>query len=408
LERLGVAFIGAGFSARFHLRGFVGIRNADVVAVYSRSEKSSKEFASLAEQLGFERPKVYTNVYDMLKDPKVNAVWITTPNDTHLTYAKAVAEEARQGKGNIVGIAIEKPLARNYREAKEIVDLVEKAGLLHGYLENQIYMPSYIRGKEVVWNYGAKYSGRPYLARAAEEHSGPHAPWFWKPSISGGGVLIDMACHSIEASRDMLIDPAKDKSSLKPKSVYGEIAFLKWAKAKYAEELKRRFNVDFLKEPAEDYALVVITYEDDQGELAMTEARTSWSFVGAGLRLTFEVLGPEYSLYINTLQPELFTFLSRNIKIPPSEAFVEKQNADQGLMPVIPDEAVTYGYQAEDRAMVDSFLKGKMPYENLRDGLLVVSLMMLAYLSAERGSKVNYSVGLIEDYIPKVARQQPG
>lgn len=407
LDRLGIGFIGAGFAARFHLRGLVGVRNADVVAVYSRTEKSAKEFASLAEDLGFKRPKIYTDLYEMLRDPSVKAVWITTPNDLRVEHVRAVAEEARQGRGNIVGVAIEKPLARNYREAREVVDLVERAGLLHGYLENQVFMPSFTRGKDVVWSYGARYSGRPYLARAAEEHSGPHSSWFWRPSSSGGGVLLDMACHSIEASRDMLVDPSKGKDSLKPKRILGKIGFLKWAKEKYAGEVKKRFGVDFQREPAEDYALVVITYEDDAGEILITEARTSWAFVGAGLRLTFEVLGPEYSLYISTHQPELFTFLSRNIKIPPSEAFVEKQNADQGLMPVIPDEAVTYGYQAEDRHMVESFLKRRTPYENLRDGLLVVELMMLAYLSAERGHEVEYSRTLVEDYIPPVARKIP-
>ncbi|RLE68030.1 MAG: gfo/Idh/MocA family oxidoreductase, partial [Thermoprotei archaeon] len=126
--------------------------------------------------------------------------------------------------------------------------------------------------------------------------------------------------------------------------------------------------------------------------------------IGAGLRLTFEVLGPEYSLSINTLQPELFTFFSRNVKIPPSEEFVEKQNADQGLMPVIPDEAVTYGYQAEDRYMVESFLAGKQPEENWHDGLLVVQLMMLAYLSAERKQKLDFRPELVEEYIPPVQR----
>lgn len=116
------------------------------------------------------------------------------------------------------------------------------------------------------------------------------------------------------------------------------------------------------------------------------------------------MLGPEYSLYVTTHQPELFAFMSRNVKIPPSEAFIEKQNSDQGLMPIIPDEAVTYGYQAEDRHMVESFLRKRMPWENLRDGLLVVELMMLAYLSAEKGQEINYERTLIEDYIPRIAK----
>jgi predicted dehydrogenase len=403
---LKVGFIGAGFVAKFHARAFSMVKNAEIVAVYSRTEKSAKELASFIEHLGFKKPRVYVDLYDFLRDKELEVVWILVPNDIHLKMTEAIVEEVTQGRSNIVGVAIEKPLARNVAEAEKMVQLVEKAGLLHGYLENQVFMPSVSRGKDVVWNMGAKYSGRPYLARAAEEHSGPHNAWFWVPSISGGGVLLDMMCHSIEAARYFLLKPGEDKSTLKPKYIYGEIGFLKWIKKQYVEDLKKRFGIDFLKEPAEDYAFSMITYEDEEGSLVVSEARTSWAFVGAGLRLTFEVLGPEYSLSINTLQPELFTFISRNIKIPPTEEFVEKQNAEQGLMPIIPDEAFTYGYQAEDAHMVNSFIERKMPNETWHDGLLVVQLMMHAYLSAEKGAKIPFEPAQVRDYIPPVARSK--
>ncbi len=404
MDKLGVGIIGAGFAAKFHVKGWVGVRSSEITAIYSRTEARARELAALCEQLGVGKPKVYTGIHDMLRDPAVNAVWIVSPNYTRLEVVKAVAEEARQGRGNLVGVACEKPLARNVKEAREMLNLIEKAGLLHGYLENQVFMPSVVRGKEVIWRFGAKYSGRPYLARAAEEHGGPHAPWFWKPTLSGGGVLLDMMCHSLEAARYMMWDSESGKDSIKPRKVWGDIASLKWTRRGYAEQLKQNYGVDYSAEPAEDYATAVVLYEDEEGGAVLTEAHTSWSFIGAGLRLTFEVLGPEYSLSINTLQPELFTFFSRRVKIPPSEEFVEKQNADQGLMPVIPDEAVTYGYQAEDRYMVECFLRGKQPDENWWDGLFIVQLMMLAYLSAEKGQKLNFDPALVEDYVPPVQR----
>lgn len=404
MEKLGVGIIGAGFAAKFHVKGWVGVRNSEITAIYSRTEAHARELAALCEQLGVGKPRVYTDIYSMLRDPAVNAVWITSPNYTRLDVVRAIAEEARQGGGNLVGVACEKPLARNVKEGREMLNLVEKAGLLHGYLENQVFMPSVVRGKEVIWRFGAKYSGRPYLARAAEEHGGPHSPWFWKPTLSGGGVLLDMMCHSLEAARYVMWNPESGKENIKPRKVWGDIASLKWTRKGYLEQLRQTYGVDYSAEPAEDYATAIVFYEDEDGNAVLTETHTSWSFIGAGLRLTFEVLGPEYSLSINTLQPELFTFFSRRVKIPPSEEFVEKQNADQGLMPVIPDEAVTYGYQAEDRYMVECFLRGKQPDENWLDGLFIVQLMMLAYLSAEKGQKLNFDPALVEDYIPPVQR----
>jgi predicted dehydrogenase len=338
----------------------------------------------------------------MLADEEVNAVWVMTPNFARLETVKAITEEARQGKGNLVGVACEKPLGRTVDEAEEMVKLVEKTGLLHGYLENQAYAPSVVRGRDAIWRYGARKTGRPYLARAAEEHGGPHMPWFWDPRRSGGGVLLDMACHSIEASRLLLTDPEKP-GSLKPVTVQGDIRSLKWTREPARSQLLKQYGVDYAEAPAEDYASVNITYDDD-GDSVLSEAKVSWCYTGPGLRLSMEVLGPEYSISMNSLQQELSVFLSRNVKSGQSEDFVEKQAAEQGLMPIVPDEAAAYGYAAECRHMTNAFRRGVMPSESWLDGLLVTRLMMLAYKSAEKGKTLRYSPEAVRGYVPSVAK----
>lgn len=404
MDKLGVGFIGSGFVAKFHALAMTGVRNAEIAAIYNVREGSARRLAGYVEELGIGKPKVYTDLRDMLSDRSVNAVWILNPNFARLDVVKVIAEESSQGKTDLIGVCCEKPLARNADEAEEMVRLVEKAGLIHGYLENQVFAPAVVRGKEAIWRYGAKYTGRPYLSRAAEEHGGPHSAWFWNPILSGGGVLLDMTCHSLEANRYLLIDPEKPKDSLKPITVQSMVASLKWGKDPYLSTLRSRYNVDYSVTPAEDYALTTVVYEDEDGELALAEARTSWSFIGPGLRLTFEVLGPEYSITINSLQQELNVFFSRNVKIPPTEEFVEKQAAEQGLMPIIPNEAITYGYQDEDRHMVECFLKREKPREDWNDGLLVVRLMMAAYLSAEEGKRIRFNPERLKGYRPQVAK----
>jgi predicted dehydrogenase len=402
LDKLGVGFIGSGFVARFHALSWTGIRNAEIAAIYNVREGSARQLSKFAESLGVGKPKVYTDLREMLSDPSVNAVWIVNPNFMRLEVVRVIAEEVSQGRTNIVGVCCEKPLARTVDEAEEMVKLIDKTGLLHGYLEDQVFAPSVTRAREAIWKYGAKYSGRPYLARAAEEHGGPHSAWFWNPQLSGGGVLLDMTCHSLEASRYLLMNPEKPRESLKPLTVQSTIASLKWTKEPYLSRIKRNFGVDYGRTPAEDYALTLVVYEDEDGSLVLSEARTSWSFVGPGLRLTFEVLGPEYSVTINSLQQELSVFFSRNVKIPPTEEFVEKQAAEQGLMPMIPNEAVTYGYQDENRYMVECFLRGVQPEENWRDGFLVTQLMMAAYMSAEKGKRIRFNPEALRGYKPKV------
>ena len=78
--------------------------------------------------------------------------------------------------------------------------------------------------------------------------------------------------------------------------------------------------------------------------------------MGAGLRLSAELLGPEYSLSWNSLDTGLKLFFSRRVQGEEGEDIVEKQNAESGVMPVVSDEAATYGYVAEDRHFCRAFL----------------------------------------------------
>jgi predicted dehydrogenase len=310
------------------------------------------------------------------------------------------------GAGELVGVACEKPLGRNVAEAARMVELAREAKLLDGYLENQVFSPSVVRGRQLAWARGAKASGRPFLARAAEEHSGPHNAWFWQGELQGGGVLNDMMCHSLEVARFLLTEPGRPRSSITPKRVSAQIACLKWQRAHYIAQLHERYGdrVNYLKRPSEDFARVLIDYLDDQDRPLIVEATTSWSYVGAGLRLSVELLGPEYSLKANSLDTELELFFSRAIAQSEGEDLVEKQNAETGIMPVVPEESAAYGYDSENRHMVQSFLAGARPRETFEDGLEVTRLLMAAYKSAEEGRTLDLPIEGLEDYQPAVAR----
>jgi predicted dehydrogenase len=249
-------------------------------------------------------------------------------------------------------------------------------------------------------------AGRPYLARASEEHAGPHSPWFWRGALTGGGVLHDMACHAIETVRFLLTGPDEARSALRPISVSAQIASLKWTRPEYTAQLRRDMGpeVDYATQPSEDYASATLTFEAPGGRRAIGEVTVSWSFVGAGLRHTIELLGPEYSMRLNTLDTGLDVFLSRRVKGEAGEDLVEKQNAEQGLMPVVPDEAAHYGYVAENRHMVRAFRAGRAPESTFADGVEVVRLLMAAYRSAELAAPVDPSDPELESFEPAVSR----
>ena len=406
-KRLGIGFIGGGFITRFHIQSLLAVRDVDVIGVMSKTLKSAEESADLANQIGVgDNAKAYNSITDMIADPRINALWVCSPNFARIETFEEIANAISSGKGQLIGVTCEKPLGRNFNEAKRVLELTKEVGLLDGYLENQVFSPSIVRGKEIIWSRGAGTTGRPYLARAAEEHSGPHMPWFWEGSLQGGGVLNDMMCHSVEEARFMLTDPNKPRDSIKPISISAHMDCLKWQRPEYAKILSDNSNgkTDYLTKPSEDFARSLIEYLDEENNKLIVETTTSWCFVGEGLRLSMELFGPEYSMFVNTLDPDLKVFFSRKVAGNQGEDLVEKQNAESGGMPVVSNEAEVYGYTAENRHMVESFLSGKRPLENFDDGFEVTKLLMAAYMSAEQGRTIKLPCKEIETFIPAVAK----
>jgi predicted dehydrogenase len=386
--------------------GWQGVREGDVLGVWSPNKKNAESAASYARQLDVGQAKAYDSITDMVADPAIDAVWLTGPNHARIENVEELVHAIESGKGTLKGIASEKPLARNVAEARKVAELVKRVGLADGYLENQVFSPQVDLGRTLLWARGAAATGRPYLARAAEEHSGPHGPWFWQGALQGGGVLNDMMCHSALVVRHLLTKPGAPLSTVRPTRVTAHIASLKWSRPEYAKQLSARMgkDVDYTKKPSEDFASMTIEFATDDGHTVLGEASTSWSFVGAGLRLSAELLGPEYSMAWNTLDTGLKLFFSREVRGKEGEDLVEKQNAEMGLMPVVANEAMAYGYEAEDRHFCRVFLGKEEPRLTFADGLEVVKMLMTAYQSAEEGRTLEYPPRGLDSFVPAVAR----
>lgn len=405
--RLGVGFIGSGFITRFHIRSWEAVRDADVRGVYSPTRANAEDAAALARSLRVGDARAFDSIEAMVADPSIDAVWLCGPNFARVENMERIVDAMKNG-AKLKAVACEKPLGRNAAEARRMVELVEEAGLLHGYLENQLFAPSLERGKQIIWERGAATAGRPYLARAAEEHSGPHMPWFWQGDLQGGGVLNDMMCHSLEVGRYLLTKPGAPRDSITPVKISAQIASLKWSRPEYASLLSSTMTsqVDYARTPAEDFARAMVTYVDEAGTSLIVEATTSWSYVGAGLKLSMELLGPEYSMSVNTLDGGTKLFFSRRLREQQAgEDLVEKQNAEQGLMPIVGNEAAEYGYEGENRAFTRAFLDGVQPELGFHAGCEVSELLMTCYMSAEEERVIAWKPENLQSYIPVPARR---
>ena len=406
VARLRIGLIGSGFIANFHLQALLSVRHVSVTGIFSPTAAHREALAAKANALELGPCRAFASLQAMLLSGEVDAVWIGVPNFARLDTMREIHRLVTARWVKLVGVACEKPLGRTLSEAREMLRLAEDAKLLHGYLENQVFSSAVQRGKDIVWRRAVPACGRPYLARAAEEHSGPHMPWFWQGRRQGGGVLSDMTCHSVEVGRFLLTKPGAPRNDLKLVSASATVGNLKWTRPEYVKRLKEMMGpeVDYASRPAEDFARGALTFVDPDGHEVMVEATNSWAYVGAGLRIVIELLGPEYSMEFSSLNTGLKVFLSRDVTGGQGEDLVEKQNAEQGLMPVVENEADIYGYVGENRHMVDAFRHRRQPIETFHDGVAVAEMLMALYRSAEIGQVINFPAPELESYLPRVAR----
>jgi predicted dehydrogenase len=279
IANLRIGMIGSGFIARFHLQALQSVRHVTVTGVYSPTAANRESLAAFANALELGPCRAFASLEAMLISGEVDAVWILVPNFARLDTMREIHRLVKAGWAKLVGVACEKPLGRTLAEARDMLRLAEDAKLFHGYLENQVFSSAVQRGKDIVWRRAVPACGRPYLARAAEEHSGPHMPWFWQGRQQGGGVLSDMTCHSVEVGRYLLTRPGAPRTDLKLVSASATTGHLKWTRPKYVERLKRMMGpeIDYAARPAEDFARGALVFRDSEGHEVMVEATNSWA-----------------------------------------------------------------------------------------------------------------------------------
>jgi predicted dehydrogenase len=332
-----IAMLGTGLIGTFYTMCIHGQRSRDRVhAVYSRTEERANTFAG---QWGI--PRTYTDMAAAITDPETDTVVIGLPNHMH---HEALMLAAAAGKA----ILCTKPLARTAKEAKEMLDAVEKAGVFHGYLEDLAYTPKTLKALQSVKD-GAL--GKVLWTRSREAHPGPHSDWFWDFKMSGGGAIVDLACHCIEIGRNYI------GKEVRPVEV------MCWA----ATQVK---PID-----AEDNAIALIKYETG----AISQFEVSWTYRG-GMDLRDEVAGTEGNIRTDHfLRTGFEMFTDTGL-----EGYVaEKAESESGWLFPVGDEVHELGYTDMFTDMFNAMDNHTHPMETFYDGYVVNAIMDACYQSAE-------------------------
>jgi predicted dehydrogenase len=403
MATLRYGFIGGGFVAAFHLRALREVRGVEVKGFYALDPVD--RLIAYCQEHGLGDAKAYRSIAEMAKE--VDVIAIFAPNYARVEHVEQIVDAVKAG-AQLKGVICEKPLARNMQEGRRVVELIRSVGVPEAYFENQIHMKP-VQAQRLQLRPVMETMGPPTLARSGEEHGGPHSAWFWDPTRQGGGVLSDMGCHCLAVSWYALTPWGKPPRFLQPQSVWAETALLKWGQPRWRQELLRRYGVDYSKTPAEDFSTGIVTYKNPEtGQLVKGQFTVSWMYDKQGLRLSLDGIGPGYAFEMNTLRSPLEVFISdaAAASITDTELALEKLQASRGLLCVQPNEADLYGYTDEHRDALAAFQQGRSALLDWEYGLEITRLTMAAYLSAERGAKVDLTDPatnqLLETYVPLI------
>ena len=197
-QPIGIALLGAGFIAEYHLRGIAaavalpGTPRAEVRALVGRSRE---RVAPLAAQFGV--AAVLTDWREALARDDIDAVVICTPDDTHETIAIAATEAGK-------AVLLQKPMAGTVASCQRIIDAARRcSGDLQVSFMHR-YFAEVIEAKRLIAD-GA--IGRVHSASIRNATSGPDwAEWFFTKDNVTGGVVDQLGVHGIDLALQLLGD----------------------------------------------------------------------------------------------------------------------------------------------------------------------------------------------------------
>lgn len=231
MKKLGLGIIGLGYVGSIHLGHSLKLANTTLVAVSDVSKRALNK----ARDAGVK--KTFTNYQELLREPEIDAVIIALPTHFHVQCAIDAAEAKKH-------IFLEKPIARNVDEAKEIISASKRNSvkLMVGYPLR--FMTELCTIKKQINNgvfgdieiaHATYVSSGPFFHRADGYAPVPVPEWWFNKELTGGGVLIDMGSHMINLAR----------------WYFGEITDIK-------SHLGHRFNMDL-----EDSAICLAKFESN-------------------------------------------------------------------------------------------------------------------------------------------------
>ncbi|HRP55696.1 oxidoreductase [Agriterribacter sp.] len=183
-KRIRAGLAGFGISAKvFHLPFINALTDKyELVSILQRKGNEAQE--------KYPSVKIVRDIDELVDDPEIDLVVVTTPNDTHFPYAKKALEAGKH-------VVLEKPFTNTTREARELVNIAKHSGKALSVYQNRRYVSDFRTMKEIL---DKKLLGEIHEFEAHYDRYRMEArPAAWREApLPGSGILYDLGPHIID------------------------------------------------------------------------------------------------------------------------------------------------------------------------------------------------------------------
>jgi predicted dehydrogenase len=333
MPRIGI--LGAGFISDYHIQGLQAA-GAEIVTVTSLMEEDAR-----AKAQAYRIPGYTADIQSVFDRDDVEAVLILTPDFTHRDLAIAALQSGK-------AVYLQKPMARNARECREILETAGQVGVPLFVSFMHRYFVEVERTRQLLAENGL---GQVYAIRQRNATSGAAwADWFYQKENVGGGVVMQLGVHGIDLLRYL----------------FGEIEAV-LATTSLVKARRTLSDGRVIQPDNEDLALA--TYRMASGALAVHEIL--YNEVAGTDRFRMEIYGEKGTAWLRTERGRLAVYAA------------DQSGAKGWFLPDLPPENVGFRQHAHFLKM----LSGAAPGDNsARDGLAAVLVAEAIYRSAQSGS----------------------
>jgi predicted dehydrogenase len=336
-DRVRIGIVGtSGYPELIYLPVFSSHKNVELVAICGRNSIRAAEVAAK-----YEIPHVFNDYRKMIEQANLDAIVIATPDDLHYVMAM----DALGAGLHVLG---EKPMALNVRQAKEMLDVAEHAGVKHMIMFSWRCLPHYQYLQQLIAD---GFVGTPYhfhLRFLSNQGRRKEYTWMFDPNRAAG-ALGALGSHMIDLARFFLGDITRVNAHL-------------------ASRMEREGPDGQLYRGANDSALLMVEYANGaQGMIhvsliAHTADRAREQYLslhgGSGsIEMDWKVFGSEANLVLRGSRHD-------------EEQFQEIAIPEEYLKGVKPGEifSVFREHLVGPRLFIDAILNDYMPVPNFNDG----------------------------------------